>query len=126
MMALAASGRDTAALRMIEGMRAFGREEGTVRRIVRNVALPICEAVLAHRRGDHARAVSLMRPVLDDMHQLGGSHAQQDVLMQLFLDSAVKADCAGDVRLILSAAKRAGFELNERLGYAQAVRQFVH
>src|SRR6185503_12275458 len=54
MMALAASGRDTAALRMIEGMRAFGREEGTVRRIVRNVALPICEAVLAHRRGEHA------------------------------------------------------------------------
>ena len=29
-----------------------------------------------------------MRPVLDDMHQLGGSHAQQDVLMQLFLDAA--------------------------------------
>ena len=42
------------------------------------------------------------------------------------VDSAVKADCADDVRLILSAAKRAGFELNERLGYAQAVRQFVH
>ena len=36
-----------------------------------------------------------MRPVLGEMHQLGGSHAQQDVLMQLFLDSAVKADCAG-------------------------------
>ena len=126
MMALAAAGRDTAALRVIEGMRAFGREEGTVRRIVRNVALPICEAVLAHRRGDHARAVSLMRPALGEMYQLGGSHAQQDVLMQLFLDSAVKADCADDVRLILDHARRAGFELNERSGYAQAVRQFVH
>jgi tetratricopeptide (TPR) repeat protein len=126
MMALAASGRDTAALRMIEGMRAFGREEGTVRRIVRNVALPICEAVLAHRRGEHARALATMRPVLGEMYQLGGSHAQQDVLMQLFLDSAVKADCADDVRLILDHARRAGFELNERLGYAPAVRQFVH
>ena len=126
MMALAAAGRDTAASRMIEGMRVFGQEEGTVRRIVRNVALPISEAVLAHRRGEHTRAVSLMRPVLGEMVQLGGSHAQQDVLMQLFLDSAVKADCADDVRLILDHARRAGFELNERLGYAQAVRQFVH
>jgi len=63
--------------------------------------LPVCEAVLAHRRGEYARAITLMRPVLGDMHQLGGSHAQQDVLMQLFLDSAVKADCADDVHLIL-------------------------
>lgn len=126
MMALAATQRDDAAQRMIEGMRAFGAGEGAVMRIVRNVALPVCEAVRAHRRGEHAHALDLMRPVLGDMHQLGGSHAQQDVLMQLFLDSAVKADCADDVRLMLEFAKRAGFELNERAGYAQAVRQFVH
>ncbi len=126
MMALAATGRDDAAQRMIEGMRAFGSGQGTVARIVSGVALPVCEAVLAHRKGDHARAVALMRPVLADMHRLGGSHAQQDVLMQLFLDSAVKADCADDVRLMLEYAKRAGFELNERAGYAQAVRRFVH
>ena len=111
---------------MLEGLRIFAAGEGTVRRIVGRVALPICEAVAAHRRGDHAGTVALMRPALGEMVQLGGSHAQQDVLMQLFLDSAVKADCADDVRLILSAAKRAGFELNERLGYAQAVRQFAH
>jgi len=126
MMALAAAGRDDAARRMLEGMRIFAAGEGTVRRIVGRVALPICEAVAAHRRGDHARAVSLMRPALGEMVQLGGSHAQQDVLMQLFLDSAVKADCADDVRLILDHARRAGFELDQRLGYAQAVRQFVH
>src|ERR1041385_8068088 len=104
MMALAAAGRDDAARRMLDGMRAFGSGEGTVHRIVGGVALPVCEATLAHRRGEHARVVALMRPVLDDMHQLGGSHAQQDVLMQLFLDSAVKADCADDVRLILRRA----------------------
>ena len=126
MMALAADGRDEAARRMLDGLRAFAAGEGTVRRIVGRVALPICEAVAAHRRGDHVRAISLMRPVLRDMHQLGGSHAQQDVLMQLFLDSAVKADCADDVRLILDHARHAGFELDKRAGYAQAVRQFVH
>ena len=50
--------RDAAAQRMLDAMRAFGAGEGTVRAIVGQVALPICEAVLAHRRGDHARAVA--------------------------------------------------------------------
>ena len=119
LMALAATGRHEAARRMLEGMRAFGSGEGTVAKIVGQIAVPMCEAVLAHRKRDYQRAVELMRPVLDDMHQLGGSHAQQDVLMQLFLDSAVKADYADDVRLILRRAGRSG-DLGKRLGYAAA------
>jgi tetratricopeptide (TPR) repeat protein len=126
MMAFAADGRDDAAGRMIEGMRAFGAGEGAVMRIVNDVALPVCQAVLAHRRGEHARALALMRPVLGDMHQLGGSHAQQDVLMQLFLDSAVKADCADDARLVLGLARRLGFDPKEKLGYAAAARRFLN
>ena len=126
MMALAATGREAAAGRMLEGMGAFAAGEGTVQRIVGAVALPICQAALAHRRGEHGRAVDLMRPALDDMHRLGGSHAQQDVLMQLFLESAVKADCANDVRLILRRAGRNHGDLTARVGYAPAARQFVH
>ena len=91
---------------MLDAMRAFAAGEGHGARIVRDVALPVCEAVLAHRAAATTRARStLMRPVLGEMHQLGGSHAQQDVLMQLFLDAAVKADCADDVRLILEQAR---------------------
>jgi tetratricopeptide (TPR) repeat protein len=124
MMALAATGREEAARKMLDGMSAAGAGEGTVARIVRQVALPICEAVLAHRQRDYKRAVALMRPVLDDMHQLGGSHAQQDVLMQLFFDSAVKADCADDVRLVLKRAGRST-DLSGRVGYAAAAH-FAH
>jgi tetratricopeptide (TPR) repeat protein len=124
MMALAATGRDEAARKMLDGMRAAGAGEGTVNRIVGQVALPVCEAVLAHRQRDYKRAVALMRPVLEDMHQLGGSHAQQDVLMQLFFDSAVKADCADDVRLVLRRAGRST-DLSGRAGYAAAAR-FAH
>lgn len=119
MMALAAAERGESARRMLKAMRT-SRGDGTVDRIVARVALPICEAVLAHRKNEYKCAVDLIRPVLDDMHQLGGSHAQQDVLMQLFLDSAVKADCAGDVRLILSRAGRSDAGLKNRVGYAQA------
>jgi tetratricopeptide (TPR) repeat protein len=125
MMALAATGRDDAAARMLDGMRAFGEGEGTAMRIVGRVALPVSEAVLAHGRGEYGRALDLMRPVLGDMHELGGSHAQQDVLVQLFLDAAVKADCADDVRLILRRTGRSNNDLHGRVGYAGAAR-FAH
>src|SRR5262249_31734316 len=84
MMALAATARDDAASRMLDAMRVLGLGTGTAQ-VVGTIALPVSEAVLAHRRGEYAHAVDLMKPVLDDMHRLGGSHAQQDVLEQLFL-----------------------------------------
>jgi tetratricopeptide (TPR) repeat protein len=125
MMALAAAGRDDAARRMLDGMRAFAAGQGTVQRIVREVALPVCEAVRAHRHGNDRTVVGLMRPALGGMKQLGGSHAQQDVLMLLFLDAAAKADCADDVRSILRYARDAGFDVSERSGYAQAAQRFA-
>ena len=122
MMALAAAGRDDAARRMLDGMRAFGASDATVARIVREIALPVCEAVLAHRKGEYRRALDLMRPVLGGMYQLGGSHAQQDVLFQLFADAAVKADCADDVRLVVKRAGRRRSCRTRRLCCGRAFR----
>jgi tetratricopeptide (TPR) repeat protein len=125
MMALAATGRYDAARRMLDAMRAFGSGAGTVAHIVGAIAAPVSEAVLAHRQGEYARAVDLMKPILDQMYRLGGSHAQQDVLHQLFLDSAVKAKRGADVRLLLArAAAPYATPLEHRVGYAEAARQF--
>jgi tetratricopeptide (TPR) repeat protein len=126
MMALAATRRDEAAARMLEGMRAHADKNTTTARIVGEISVPICEAVLAHRRGEPARAVALMRPVLNDMYRLGGSHAQQDVLEQLFLDAAVKADSADDVRLLLARVKRHPVPPHGRVGYAEAAKLYLH
>jgi tetratricopeptide (TPR) repeat protein len=101
MMALAATGRTVAAARMVEAMRAFAAGGGTMAPIVRDNALPICQAVIAHRAGRYGEAVALMRPALGGMHRLGGSHAQQDVLEQLFADAALKAGLDDDLRLIV-------------------------
>lgn len=56
---------------------------------------------LACAAGRHADAVDLMRPAIGGMCRLGGSHAQQDVLEQLFVDTALKAGRTADVRLAL-------------------------
>jgi len=101
LMALTATGRTDAAERMIEAMRAFANGRGTVAAIVRDYALPIAEAQLAHAAGRHAEAVDLMRPAIGGMYRLGGSHTQQDVLEQLFVDAALKADSEADIRLAL-------------------------
>jgi hypothetical protein len=115
MMALAATGRDEAASRML----GAARQAPDAR--VRSLAAPICEAVLANARGEHARALAVMRPVLGEMHQLGGSHAQQDVFEQVFLDAAVKAGSASDVTLLLErVAGRHPVPPHRRVGYAAA------
>ena len=127
MMALAATGREEAAARMLEAMRAFAAGREPAAAIVGDIAVPICAAVLAHRRGEPARAVALMRPVLDAMYRLGGSHAQQDVLEQLFLDAALKADRADDVRLLLArVAARHPVPPERRAGYADAAKLYLH
>jgi hypothetical protein len=121
MMALAATGRQAAGQRMLQGMRDFAGGQGSAARLVGDVALPVTEAVLARGTGHPAEAVALMRPVLGEMYRLGGSHAQQDVLEQLFLDAALKADLTDDARLLLErVAGRHPVPPQRRRGYAMA------
>ena len=127
MMAVAASGRYDTARQMLEAMQEFGRGVETLAPIVGRISLPVSEAVLAHRQGEYSRAVDLMKPILDEMHLLGGSHAQQDVLEQLYLDSALRADRVDDVRVALArAAARNPVPPEQRVGYADAARRFLH
>jgi hypothetical protein len=107
-------------------MRSSRLGDGAVAQVVGTIALPISEVVLANRRGEHSRAVDLMRPILDRMYRLGGSHPQQDFLEQVFLDSA-QGTRGDDVRLILArGTARYPTPPERRIGYAQAARQFRH
>jgi len=85
MMALAAAGRDAQARAMLESLRKSDSA------VMREVAAPVCEALLAHRRGQHGLVLPLMAPVLGRLRELGGSHAQRDVLVQVFSDASRKA-----------------------------------
>jgi tetratricopeptide (TPR) repeat protein len=123
MMALTASGRMEAARKLLDGLRAQGNAAGTLGPILRDCALPVSEAIMAHRSGQYARAVELMRPALGEMHRLGGSHAQQDVLEQLFLDAAFHAGQAGDVRMILERVAGRRVAAPQRwIGWRQAAQ----
>ena len=127
MMALAATGRDDAAQRLLAAVEEAGRGNTSHAATLREAALPACTAVLAHAQGRHAEAVAALRPALGGLHRLGGSHAQQDVLEQLFLDAAMKAGLEADARLLLErAAGRHPVPPERRIGYAAAARAVSH
>ncbi len=122
MMALAATGRDDAAWTMLAAMRDFAGEPQPIARLVQDIALPVTEATLANGQGRHAEALALMRPVLGAMYRMGGSHAQQDVLEQVFMDSAIKAGSQMDQQMMLErVAGRHPVSPGRRRGYAMAV-----
>jgi tetratricopeptide (TPR) repeat protein len=124
MLALAATRRFDVAERWIEAIREHGASQaGTNAALVRDCALPICRAVLARARGEFRAACEHMRPALAGMHALGGSHAQQAVLEQLFLDCAVKAGASEDAALLLDrVGRRHPLPPFERVGFREAVR----
>ena len=122
MMALAATRRFDVGGRMLEAMRTYATTAGTLNaRYVADYALPIGEAILLRAKGEPAAATRVMRPAIGGMYRLGGSHAQQDVLEQLFLDCAVAAGSNDDVALILArVAGRHPVPPERRMGYKHA------
>jgi tetratricopeptide (TPR) repeat protein len=127
MLALCAAGRWDAAGRMIEALRSAPQQpEGGVGPLVRAYAAPIAEAILARAKGDPGRACDLMRPALAGMNRLGGSHAQQDVLEQFFLDCAVEARRKDDVAILIERVRRRHpVPPEKRMGYRD-VRQMLN
>ncbi len=126
MMALAATARESVAQQLLDGMRAYAESRQSNASVVKQIALPITIAVLAHRRGEYSAALDLMRPIIAHTQRMGGSHAQHDVLRQLFLDCAVHAGRADDIQLVLALAARYPAPIDERVAYAQAARQLRH
>jgi len=60
------------------------------------------------------------------MYRMGGSHAQQDVLEQLFLDSALKAGAEADVQMLLErVVGRHPLPPTRRRGYAMAANMLA-
>lgn len=120
MMALAATKRFDDAGRMIEAMKRFAAESsGTIAPVVRDHAIPVCEAVLLRAKGDPVGALDAMRPALAGMGSLGGSHAQQDVLLQVFLDCAKQAGSSADAQRVIDLVRRLyAVAPEQRRGYA--------
>jgi hypothetical protein len=82
------------------------------------VALPACEGLYAHARGDYDHAWHRLGSALPRLAEVGGSHAQRDLFEQILLDSALKSGRVVAAQQMLELRRGAdpdGVPVNETL-----------
>jgi len=97
MLALLADGREQSAREMLSAMREFGASENDIAPQVAEIVLPLCEAMVQVHTGHAQSAVDQLRPILPRLAELGGSHAQQEVLKLFCYRAAREAGSAPDM-----------------------------
>ena len=113
------SGREALVERRLETMRETAASAVEAAGLYRTVGIPVVEGLAAFHRGAYAEAVELLLPVRFDLWQIGGSHAQRDVVDWTLTEAAVRT---GQRDVALSLA-------HERLGTrprSAPNRRFLH
>jgi hypothetical protein len=74
------------------------------------------DGLIAHARGHYGVAASRLRQALPDMHKLGGSNTQRDLLELLYLDSLIGSRALGEAEFILQrrSMRRGGVAWHRR------------
>jgi len=90
-MAELGSGEASAVERRLETMRETAADGAEAAGLYRTVGIPIVEGLTAFHRGAYAEAVELLLPVRFDLWQIGGSHAQRDVVDWTLTEAALRA-----------------------------------
>jgi hypothetical protein len=100
-MAELASGQEARCEARLAAMREVAAGDGEMARPYRDVVIPVVEALAAFHRGAHAEAVDRLLPVRADLWQMGGSHAQRDVIEWMLMEAATRGGLR-DVALALA------------------------
>jgi tetratricopeptide (TPR) repeat protein len=95
------SGREVLVERRLTAMRETAASNAEAAGLYRTVGIPVVEALRAFHRGAYAEAVDLLLQTRFDLWQIGGSHAQRDVVDWTLAEAAVRAG-QRDVALALS------------------------
>jgi hypothetical protein len=88
MMAFVGAQRHADAEALLAAQQAALVAPGDNAMFTREVGQPLCEALWAFGRADHAHCVELLRPLLGQAHRFGGSHAQRDVIDLTLIEAA--------------------------------------
>lgn len=117
-MPLAMTGRRMESDALLTSMRghvdahgdAHGDASMTIVPTLRDIGIPLAEALRAYADGDYARAVDTIMPIRYRLLPLGGSWAQRDVFARLLIESATRSGRTRLARALL--AERAALKPN--------------
>jgi tetratricopeptide (TPR) repeat protein len=100
------SGREALVEKRLAAMRETAASDAEAAGLYRTVGIPVVDGLSAFHRGAYDEAVGLLLQTRFDLWQIGGSHAQRDVIDWTLTEAAVRA---GQRDVALSLA-------HERLG----------
>jgi len=88
---LARAGRGEAD-ELLRAVEAFAPQAPEISRAAwQQVTVPACRGLLAHARGEPARAAEQLGIALPRLLEIGGSHAQRDLFEQVYIDALVRS-----------------------------------
>ena len=90
-MAELGAGREPLVERRLAAMRQTAASEAEAAGLYRSVGIPVIEGLMAFRRGNYGETVDRLQPALFDLWQIGGSHAQRDVVHWTLTEAATRA-----------------------------------
>jgi tetratricopeptide (TPR) repeat protein len=90
------------------------------------VALPAAQAVAAFAEGDMLRAAMQLEPLLSQLHRLGGSHSQRDVLIQTWIEAALSCGEARAIDDVLARRVRSRAQLGSLRRFLRQARRRSH
>jgi tetratricopeptide (TPR) repeat protein len=85
------SGREPRVERRLKAMRETAAGGLEAAGLYRTVGIPLVEGLAAFHRGAWVEAVELLLPIRFDLWQIGGSHAQRDVVDWTLTEAALRA-----------------------------------
>lgn len=103
-MAELSSGQEARAEARLAAMRDSAASDIEAARLYGTVGVPVVEALTAFHRGDYGRTVDLLLRARPDLWQIGGSHAQRDVVDWTLIEAALRAG-QRDIAMSLAHAR---------------------
>ena len=90
-MAELGAGREALVERRLAAMRDTAASPVEAAGLYRTVGVPVVEALMAFRRGAYDAAIEKLLKTRTDLWQIGGSHAQRDVVTWTLTETAIRA-----------------------------------
>ena len=90
--ALARSGQRVLAEVMLASMEEYALQvKPTLRKAWIEIAIPAAKGAIAHANGDWKTTEKLFKPILPNLYQIGGSHAQRDLFQKIYANACQKS-----------------------------------
>ncbi|MXW48412.1 MAG: tetratricopeptide repeat protein [Gammaproteobacteria bacterium] len=105
-MSFIGAGRDAAAKEMMDRLNRYAEGDNMSAWMVREVGLPLANALTAYGRGDYAETAGLLADIRYTANRFGGSHAQRDLISQTLIEAAIRANQLNFARALLSERAR--------------------